>query len=77
MSIYELRISNSWSSVRIYCVGYIPHEIFMSGIDLMNYSYYYALRRDHLDLLERNNQLILELKHLDSTPAQRYCIPQQ
>ena len=27
--------------------------------------------RDHIDLLERNNQLILELKHLDSTPAQR------
>ena len=26
--------------------------------------------RDHLDLLERSNQLILELKHLDSTPAQ-------
>jgi hypothetical protein len=29
-----------------------------------------ASRRDHLDLLERNNQLILELRHLDSTPAQ-------
>jgi hypothetical protein len=29
-----------------------------------------ASRRDHVDLLERNNQLILELRHLDSTPAQ-------
>jgi hypothetical protein len=29
-----------------------------------------ASRRDHMDLLRRNNQLILELKNLDSTPAQ-------
>lgn len=39
---------------------------------LVFYSHEFILCRDHLDLLERNNQLILELKHLDSTPAQRY-----
>ena len=33
------------------------------------------LARSHVDLLDKNNQLILELKHLDSTQTQRYSSP--
>lgn len=51
--------------------GSVTSVIFQSLVFCL-YELFILLCRDHLDLLERNNQLILELKHLDSTPAQRY-----
>ena len=55
----------------VYKIDYSQVPVSIGGDEL----FMSLLYRDHLDLLERNNQFILELRHLDSTPAQRYIQP--